>query len=57
MAHLKGCKNVEIVNKFLYVQIEFVKQAKLFGVYIDKTLSWDANIHFISKKNLGNLVC
>lgn len=33
-----------------------MKQAKLLGVYIDNTLSWDAHINFISKKILGKLV-
>lgn len=40
---------------FSGVQIEFVKQAKLLGVYIDNTSSWNVHIDFISKKILGKL--
>jgi hypothetical protein len=40
------CRNLNI--DFNGVQIEFVKQAKLLGVYIDSTLSWDAHVEFVS---------
>lgn len=50
---LQKCRNLNI--NFSGVQIEFVKQAKLLGIYIDNTLSWNAHIDFISKKIIGKL--
>ena len=50
---LQKCRNLSI--NFNDVQIEFVKQARLLGVYIDNTLSWDVHVDFISKKILRKL--
>jgi hypothetical protein len=47
------CRNLNI--DFNGVQIEFVKQARLLVVYIDKTLSWDALVEFVSKKIIRKL--
>lgn len=32
------------------MEIRFVKKAKMSGVYIDYTLSWDAHVNIIAKK-------
>jgi hypothetical protein len=50
---LLKCKNLNIdLNG---VGIEFVKQPKLLGVYINWTLSWDAHVEFVSKKIIRKL--
>lgn len=42
----KATKSRNLNINFNGVQIEFVKQTKLLGVYIDNTLSWNAHIDF-----------
>jgi hypothetical protein len=50
---LLQCGNLDI--DFKGVQITFVKEATLLGIYIDDTFSWDAPVEFVTKKVIGKL--